>query len=332
MRKSAIRLAVAGALLVGASGAAQANFKGIAVNEISNFTFTSTSGGALIFNPAAASLTSSSFAQWGDDVESNASPGGDPEMADCGPAGCDVLPAAWENSAGNLGGNPNPAGKFEANNDQLAGPQPYVGQAWARGDALIVNPNILTGGQAANVAEVVSGPGISTPFPVQANGVNSLNGTFQLEETAVLQFAFFASTFLEVWTPVGDTLSEVEADIEFNIAISDLAGGGGAAAIVFNWSPDGVDGGIFGGTDAGGDPFSLNTSLFSTAGIVNVSAYEAPDQFRATLTLGPGIYSLAITMREAAQGQQKIPVPATLALLGAGLFGIGAVRRRRALA
>jgi hypothetical protein len=95
----------------------------------------------------------------------------------------------------------------------------------------------------------------------------------------------------------------------------------------FTWSPDGEDLNSPDFIDTS-DPFSLNQGLVSFNGVGNDTIDEGPSRFMASIFLPGDDYTLAITMTESATGRQ-VPVPATIALIGAGLLGLSIVRRRR---
>lgn len=301
-------------VLVLSASTAQANFKGISINRITEFWFNG------ITQFIEAETTSGAVAVWGAGNGEMNFDRLDPEVADCGPSGCDVsLP---ENAFRQLVDVP---------------PAPQVN--WARGDAQIINPNVLIGeGAASNVAEVYSAPGVETPYPVLAEGNNTLEGSF-LGTGDDITFSFLADPFIEVWvSPMDNPGSYSTANLTFEISINDAVTGD----LVFNWAPNGMTalgtGGILGGI-ASSDPFSLNTGLTAFTGEQAVYSRCDPNNpnsncfFEASATgLGSGSrYNFEVAMVEFAQGAQKVPLPPTLVLMGVGLLGFGVVSRRRLL-
>lgn len=319
MQQKVISVAIAGALLLGAAGAAQANFKGFSNNEITNFSFQGVGGATYALVPPAIyesdNGVSWSGLQAGNTVTSPPQPTPPPALTPgghrCGPAGCSTGPEPYS---------------------QIPNPPPYIGFDWARANSEISDGRIGSTGAARVVAEVVAAPG-TTAF-ASADGSNALNGVINVTQGGVFQFAFDAEGFLEVWTPVegGKAFSGVGADISFQIEISRASD----QEVVFVWAPDGdcglmgcapgkmVSGGM-GGTEIS-DPYDLNFALGSIGSVVNATVRHN-GSWLASLTLDQGLYNIAIEMENSAFGVQ-VPAPATLALLGAGLAGIGMSRRR----
>jgi hypothetical protein len=194
----------------------------------------------------------------------------------------------------------------------------------------VVNGN----GAASNVAEVYSAPNVETPFPVLAQGTNTLEGSF-FGTGDDISFSFLADPFMEVRVSAQDKPGSYStANLSFEISINDPLTGD----LVFNWAPDGMTatggGGILGGF-ATADPFSLNSGLTAFAG--ENAVYEPCNPsgtgncfFNATATgLGQGArYNFEVAMVEFAEGAQKVPLPPTLVLMAAGLVGLGVMRRQ----
>jgi hypothetical protein len=120
--------------------------------------------------------------------------------------------------------------------------------------------------------------------------------------------------------------SNAQFSLNFVIRLTDQIG-----TIVFEWDPDGAAGNIIGGFETA-DSFDLNTSVSQ----VNIDGQQTlslgPSPFIATtFNIGVGTYNLAVNFPVAASAQfvpTDAPAPATLALLGFGLAGIGAARVR----
>jgi hypothetical protein len=225
----------------------------------------------------------------------------------------------------------NPPGSTFATADQLQFGSPISG--------IVIN-----GVPLASTATTSHGAYVSLDSPEDGTSTanNGLDTRFEfvLGSSGALNFSFDARAYLEAFTnstTVFPTASSSAYHLTFTI--DDLVGG----ANVVTWSPDGANN--FGGASAFGltaetDPFNLNDSVSRNSPFNGTSFRGAAEgvAFNNTWT-GTTVALLAnhpyqLTIRSGAEVDARlveaVPEPATLALVGLGILGLGLVRRRRA--
>ena len=216
-------------------------------------------------------------------------------------------------------------------------PPPAAGSQLARADSLLSGapltnvPGAITGSGALaqTVAEVLltgngnghgdSGLGLNTVFNLVLTSIKTLRLDFLADH--------YLRTFLSADSLIPGSSTRASSALSFTV---DKVNANGTTTNVFSWAPNGQIGGIFGGIE-NFDEGNLNDTITTLVpGTTTARDLLGDQHFQADTTLVAGTYQFSINQAVFADGTLRIPEPGSMALVGLGLLGLAAVRRRKA--
>lgn len=313
-KKLALSMATAAALGAGVAGQARADAMAQSVLQVSNFT---------LFSAPATPFTVADFSQlnFSDQLTNTSNLNGVP-----GPIGFAATPTfapivdAPQSCIGTC---------VSPQNNFVPVPTPPV-ITYSRSDSLltgapIVVPSIPLGANASTIGESSL---MGNSFGGSTSAIQ-LTSAFQFvlaHPANNVQVGFSASDYLRAWTSPGSLPGTLaSADEHWTLTLKDAAGN-----TLVEWNPDG---GVGTGTHTGlteiADSCLLNRTVSAGPNSPNAPS-SCSGAFLATVnfTLAANtLYSFAIG-HSIQTNAVSVPEPGTLGLLGAGLLGIWAGRRR----